>query len=332
MGKVRREWSVEEFNNWCDASDEEREIAEAAGEEGGPRLSLLGDPDTAAIGGGTDWLGDRPAEPKAAAVPFQPEPSRNRLSGWSAHRQQLFIEALAETGTVHLAARRAGLSARSAYQLRLRSPAFAQAWNAAQQLAVGRLSALAFDRAIHGRLEQIYKDGELVAERRVPSERLLMWLLARLDPKRFAMPWEKRGDEPADPQADAAAALPGLLSALADTPEFTAHVDALCRAVPEEDAAADPPAGTDEAPVAPDSAPPAPPLTSAKIGKIGAPAAGSRLALVRSVGAEGAAVMSETKGHGSPNAAASKEGKKNPRESSKAQSMLGKKGAAAKKS
>jgi hypothetical protein len=121
MGKVRREWSVEEFNNWCDASDEEREIAEAAGEEGGPRLSLLGDPDTAAIGGGTDWLGDRPAEPKAAAVPFQPEPSRNRLSGWSAHRQQLFIEALAETGTVHLAARRAGLSARSAYQLRLRA-------------------------------------------------------------------------------------------------------------------------------------------------------------------------------------------------------------------
>ena len=46
--------------------------------------------------------------------------------------------------------------------------------------------------------------------------------------------------------------------------------------------------------------------------------------------------MAETKGHGShtakrANAAASKEGKPNPRTSSKAQSILGKKGAAAKK-
>lgn len=47
--------------------------------------------------------------------------------------------------------------------------------------------------------------------------------------------------------------------------------------------------------------------------------------------------MAETKGHGShaarrANAAAAKEGKKNPRKSSAAQSILGKKGARAKKS
>ena len=46
--------------------------------------------------------------------------------------------------------------------------------------------------------------------------------------------------------------------------------------------------------------------------------------------------MADTKGHGSPTAkrataAAAKEGKANPRTSSKAQSILGKKGAAAKK-
>jgi hypothetical protein len=46
--------------------------------------------------------------------------------------------------------------------------------------------------------------------------------------------------------------------------------------------------------------------------------------------------MSEKKGHGShaakrANAAAAKEGKSNPRDSSKAQSILGKKGAAARK-
>jgi hypothetical protein len=44
---------------------------------------------------------------------------------------------------------------------------------------------------------------------------MLMWLLARLDPKRFALPWEQRGD--ADPQAEAVARFPGLLEALADS-------------------------------------------------------------------------------------------------------------------
>jgi hypothetical protein len=98
--------------------------------------------------------------------------------------------------------------------LRTRSPAFAQGWNAAQQLAVGRLSAVAFDRALNGRVEQIYQEGTLVGERRVPSDRLLTWLLARLDPKRFALPWEQRGD--ADPQADAVASFPALLEAVTD--------------------------------------------------------------------------------------------------------------------
>ncbi len=100
--------------------------------------------------------------------------------------------------------------------MRTRSPAFAAAWDTALQLAVGRLSAIVFDRAINGRVEQIYSDGQLVEERRLPSDKLLTWLLARLDPKRFALPWEQRGD--ADPQAAAVAAFPALLDALADTP------------------------------------------------------------------------------------------------------------------
>jgi hypothetical protein len=56
----------------------------------------------------------------------------------------------------------------------------------------------------------------LVGERRVPSDKMLMWLLARLDPKRFALPWEQRGD--ADPQGEAAAAFPSLLDGLSDVP------------------------------------------------------------------------------------------------------------------
>ena len=116
-----------------------------------------------------------------------------------------------------MAARAAELAARGAYALRIRSAAFAAAWDAAQQIAVGRLSALAFDRAIHGRVEQVYRDGELIAERRVPSEKMLMWLLVRLDPRRFAAPWERAPSDAADPQADAQAAFPALLQALTDT-------------------------------------------------------------------------------------------------------------------
>ena len=84
----------------------------------------------------------------------------------------------------------------------------------AEQLGAGRLAPIAFDRAINGRVEQVYQDGELVAERRVPNDKLLMWLLARLDPKRFALPWEQRGD--ADPQSEAAEAFPALLEAVRD--------------------------------------------------------------------------------------------------------------------
>ena len=51
----------------------------------------------------------------------------------------------------------------------------------------------------------------------MPSDRLLMWLLARLDPRRFAAPWEMRKDGAADPQADARENFPALLDALDDT-------------------------------------------------------------------------------------------------------------------
>ena len=216
--RSNRDMTVEEFDRWCDARRDVEEVMEATAEEGGPRVSQVPEPTSVPL----DFLPDEvqlpvPA-PAPGVVPFKPEPSR-RVGGWSAPRQRLYIETLAETGSVHLSARAAGLSARSAYALRVRSPAFSAAWDAAQQLAVGRLSALAFDRAIHGRIEQIYHQGDVVAEKRVPSERLLMWLLSRLDPKRFALPWERDKDSAADPQAEAQQAFPALLESLTDVAE-----------------------------------------------------------------------------------------------------------------
>ena len=62
-----------------------------------------------------------------------------------------------------------------------------------------------------------------MAEKRLPSDRLLMWLLARLDPRRFAAPWELRKDGAADPQATARESFPALLDALPDVASTRRH-------------------------------------------------------------------------------------------------------------
>jgi hypothetical protein len=224
--RIPREMTVEEFDDWSKATKKFAEVGEAADEVGGPRLSLAPLPEQN-IAWPTDLLppsaepGETASadsdEPPVEAMPFDGIPlqsSRNRLAGWCVERQRLFLTVLAETGQVHLAAAAARLSARSAQALRVRSPAFDKGWRVAEQLAVGRLSPIAFDRAINGRIEQVYRDGQLIAERRVPSDKMLMWLLARLDPRRFALPWEQRGD--ADPQAEALATFPKLLDSIAD--------------------------------------------------------------------------------------------------------------------
>ena len=209
-----RELTVEEFDEWQAARGRIEAVAGASDEEGGSSLSLV-----PAAERGEVWPTDL-LRASDKAMPFdgiELEDSRKRLAGWSADRQRMFLENLAETGSVHLASAAARLTARSAYRLRARSPAFAAAWDTADQLAVGRLSAIAFDRAINGRTEQVWQEGELVAEKRLPSDRLLMWLLARLDPKRFAAPRELRNDSGADPQAEARESFPALLDALSDT-------------------------------------------------------------------------------------------------------------------
>ncbi len=227
-----RDLTNEEFDAWTAASRRDEAIAESADEEGGPRLSLVpvternepwptdllppsppdGSDDAATAPDGTAPIVAEPFDGVAL------EDSRKRLAGWSAERQRMFLANLAETGSVHLASAGARLSARSAYKLRTRSPAFAAAWDTAEQLAVGRLSALAFDRAINGRTEQLWHQGVLMEEKRLPSDRLLMWLLARLDPRRFAAPREQRGSDGADPQALAREGFAGQLDGLTDLP------------------------------------------------------------------------------------------------------------------
>ena len=59
-------------------------------------------------------------------------PRRTPRNGeWSGGKAVIFIVTLGATGSVTLAARSAGMSRKSAYALRSRDSAFAQAWNAA---------------------------------------------------------------------------------------------------------------------------------------------------------------------------------------------------------
>lgn len=125
-------------------------------------------------------------DPTTTPVPFQPVPVAWRAQGWTPERQRQFIEELADCGVVREAAARVGMTEQGAYQLRRRPDAagFNQAWDAAVQLGVHRLHSTAFERAISGTVRQRFYQGEVVGEEKVFDNRLLIYLLNRLDAQR----------------------------------------------------------------------------------------------------------------------------------------------------
>ena len=150
---------------------------------------------------------------------FTPAPTRKSNAGWTAERQRTFIDRVALTGNVGEACALVGLSSTSFYRL-CRKPgakSFAQAWKAALILASTRGTAIAWDRAVNGRVERFYKDGELVMERRIPSDHLLTWLLSRLDPATFGSPAAKaHAQATGDPLEKARNDLPQLMADFTD--------------------------------------------------------------------------------------------------------------------
>lgn len=119
---------------------------------------------------------------------FEPVDVRTR-AGWTADRQQAFIEALADCGVVREAAARVGMTEQSAYWLRRRDDAqgFNLAWEAALQLGGDRLRSLAYERAVEGTVKRHYYKGEVVGEDRVYDNRLLTYLLGKAQPSANAL-------------------------------------------------------------------------------------------------------------------------------------------------
>lgn len=154
---------------------------------------------------------DAPEPYDPADYRWVPVRRRPRYDGWTEEKQRRFIETLADTGLVNVAASAVGMSRASAYQLR-RSPhgaAFARAWDAARQHAGGLIEDIAFERAIEGTEQEVLnRDGEVIATRLVHDNRLLKYLLSHLKPERYGK---------ARPAAAPAPAPAGSLPALQDS-------------------------------------------------------------------------------------------------------------------
>ena len=126
----------------------------------------------------------------AATLPaLTPVPRKcARHDGWTPERQQLFIEALADYGSVRAAANCLGMTPESAYLLRRHPEAntFRKARKAALDLGVQRIEDVAMDRALNGVQVPVYAYGKIIGTRTVYNDRLLMFMLRNRAPERFA--------------------------------------------------------------------------------------------------------------------------------------------------
>lgn len=124
-----------------------------------------------------------PNDAAPSGIAFDPVPVRARIDGISPDKQREFVEALADTGLVNLAATRIGVSEQAVARLRRRADArsFDLACHAARRLGARRLHALAWERAIEGTVKRHYYHGELVSEERVFDNRLLVYLLGKTE-------------------------------------------------------------------------------------------------------------------------------------------------------
>ncbi|HYJ31484.1 MAG TPA: hypothetical protein VEW25_14225 [Allosphingosinicella sp.] len=122
----------------------------------------------------------RRSVPAGALPDFTPVPRKSpRHDGWTPERQRAFIEALADTGCVAIAARMVNMSQAGVYQLRRQPGAegFRAAMDAAQTLGLQPVKDEAFDRAMNGQLVPVFVAGKLMGFRRKKNDRLLMFIL-----------------------------------------------------------------------------------------------------------------------------------------------------------
>lgn len=108
--------------------------------------------------------------------PYRAKPYRVRHDGWTAERQNIFIESLAKTRCVRDASRMAGISWNSAYRHRRRSKAFAERWALALRRAETTIGEVTWQRAVEGVEEDVWYYGKVVGKRTKYANDLLRLL------------------------------------------------------------------------------------------------------------------------------------------------------------
>jgi hypothetical protein len=119
-----------------------------------------------------------------APIAFDPVPRRRRRkNGWTEELQREFIACLQRSGSVTLAARAVGKSARTAYKLLDVDGAesFAMAWDKAVNEGLARLRQDSIGRALNGSLVPVYRRGRLVRVEHRRNDRLAIALLGNRD-------------------------------------------------------------------------------------------------------------------------------------------------------
>jgi hypothetical protein len=106
-----------------------------------------------------------------------------------------FLKELGQRGVVRDACRASGIPWRTAYCLRDRDPIFREMWDAALAISRDVLAREAWRRAVEGVIEPVVSKGEVVTYVRKHSDRLMEFLLERLDRKRFGPPIQKHAVE-----------------------------------------------------------------------------------------------------------------------------------------
>lgn len=130
-----------------------------------------------------------PAHPvPVEAFAFTPVPrATKRWNGITDQKQRVFIDNLAGSGCVKMAADSIGTSTSAMYQLRKRPGAesFARAWDKAVEAGARRVLDLLMAHAIHGTPEKLLKDGEVILERRKFNTRAMMWIVQQRFPEQY---------------------------------------------------------------------------------------------------------------------------------------------------
>jgi hypothetical protein len=159
-------------------------------------------------------------------------------------RQERFLKALSETGSVTAAARIASSSRTRLYAARKAHPAFATAWEEAEEIAADRLEDEARRRALEGVPEPLVSAGKLVRDddgqpitlRRYSDHLLLALIKARRPPPRerslrFQLPALRSMADAADAMAFIAAAVAAGTITPSEAAELSRLVESCMRAI-----------------------------------------------------------------------------------------------------